>query len=131
MKQLIGQAAKFASVGVVATATHVCVGLFLHNIIGVQPLLANLFAFFVATTWSCIGNWGWTFKRRARLATAVPRYLALATCCFILNQSIVYGVTEVLRLPYIVALMPVVLLVPAFSFWMSRSRVFIHAGPHK
>jgi putative flippase GtrA len=128
MKVLLGQVFKFASVGVVATATHVAVGLGLHNLLGVQPLMANLVAFLCATSWSCVGNWSWTFDKRSRLSAAVPRYLALSTCCFGLNQTIVYVVTQLWHLPYLVALLPVVLLVPGFSFWMSRSKVFVHAS---
>jgi putative flippase GtrA len=126
MKVLIGQVFKFASVGVVATLTHVSVGLGLHSVLGMQPLMANLVAFLCATSISCLGNWSWTFDKRSRLSEAVPRYLALSTCCFGLNQSIVYLVTETWHMPYVVALIPVVGVVPAFSFWMSRSKVFVH-----
>jgi putative flippase GtrA len=128
MKQFLGQVFKFASVGVVATATHVAVGLGLHSLFGVQPMLANLIAFLSATSWSCFGNWAWTFDKRSRLSAAVPRYLALATCCFALNQSMVYVITQLWHMPYWVALVPVVGVVPGFSFWLSRSKVFVHAS---
>ena len=44
--------------------------------------------------------------------------------CFAINQAIVYGVTDLAQLPFWLAMIPVVAVVPAFSFWMSRTRIF-------
>lgn len=128
MKTLTAQIVKFAAVGVMATLTHVAVGVGLHEFAHASPLTANLVAFLFATFVSCAGNWSWTFDRRTPLAKAGPRFLALALFCLGLNQTIVFFMTGVAGLPYASALIPVVTLVPALNFWLSRSRVFVDAS---
>lgn len=128
MKTLTAQLTKFAVVGLLATLTHVSVGLGLHAFAQASPLTANLMAFVCATLVSCLGNWFWTFDKRTPLAKAAPRFFALAVCCLGLNQTIVFLMTELGKLPYAAALIPVVTLVPALSFWLSRTRVFVHNG---
>jgi putative flippase GtrA len=128
MKTLPAQILKFATVGVVATLTHVAVGVGLHTVAHVSPLTANLVAFASATLVSCVGNWFWTFDKRTPMAKAGPRFLALALFCLCLNQTIVFLMTELARLPYVAALIPVVTLVPALNFWLSRSKVFVDAS---
>jgi putative flippase GtrA len=124
MSRLLHQLGKFASVGAVATALHVATALGLNQFAGVAPLNANLAAFVVATIWSYLGNWVWTFEAKARFQHSAPRFLAMSLGCFGVNQATVYGVTVLGQLPLWVAMVPVVAVVPAFSFWMSRTRIF-------
>jgi putative flippase GtrA len=130
MTALTAQILKFATVGVAATLAHIAVGVGLNTAAHASPLTANLVAFVCATFVSCVGNWLWTFDRRTPLAKAAPRFLALALFCLGLNQTIVFLMTEVARLPYVAALVPIVTLVPALSFWLSRSRVFVDVGDY-
>jgi putative flippase GtrA len=124
MKELLHQLGKFASVGVVATVLHVMTALGLNHFANVAPLRANVAAFVVATIWSYLGNWIWTFESKARFQQSAPRFLAMSLGCFGINQAIVYGVTVMAQLPFWVAMIPVVAVVPVFSFWMSRTRIF-------
>lgn len=124
MKELLHQLGKFASVGVVATVVHVITALGLNQLFNVAPLRANVVAFVAATIWSYLGNWIWTFEAKARFQQSAPRFLAMSIGCFGINQAIVYGVTVVAQLPFWMAMVPVVAVVPAFSFWMSRTRIF-------
>jgi putative flippase GtrA len=124
MKELLHQLGKFASVGVVATILHVVTALGINQLFGVAPLRANVVAFVVATLWSYLGNWIWTFEAKAAFQQSAPRFFAMSLGCFAVNQAIVYGVTELAHLPFWVAMVPVVAVVPAFSFWMSRTRIF-------
>jgi len=42
-----------------------------------------------------------------------------------LNQAIVYGVVVTLGQPLWLAMVPVAVVVPAFGFWLSKTKVFI------
>ena len=119
------QAVKFGVVGGGATFVHVLAALTYNGLAGVTPLWANFFAFLTAAIVSYAGNWFWTFNGASRHFHALPRFAVLSLSCFALNQSIVYGVVELLGQPLWLAMVPVVAVVPAFGFWLSRSRVFV------
>lgn len=111
---------RFGMIGGLSTVAHLAVGLALHHFAGFSPLWANLFAFLSAWSVSYAGNWLWTFEARTAHAYSVPRYVAVALSCFALNQSIVFMATEFLGWPFWLALIPVVLIVPAVGFVASR-----------
>lgn len=116
---------KFAAVGGGATLVHVLVALSLNGLAQVAPLRANFLAFLVASCVSYAGNWFWTFDGSSRHVFSLPRFAALSLSCFALNQAIVYGVVETLGQPLWLAMVPVVVVVPAFGFWLSKTKVFI------
>lgn len=124
MKLLVSQILKFALVGVGATALHVVSALFFHNVLGIAPLVANVMAFVVATSWSFTGNWMWTFMRSASFWRAAPRFFALTATTFGINQGLVFLITVVGQKPLWVAMICVITIIPAINFWMSRARIF-------
>lgn len=125
MISLLRQATKFAAVGGSATLVHVLAALSLNGLAGMPPLRANFWAFVIASFVSYAGNWLWTFNGVSRHAFSAPRFAALSLSCFALNQSIVYAVVDWLGQPLWLAMVPVVVAVPAFGFWLSKSKVFI------
>jgi putative flippase GtrA len=125
MNGLLRQAVKFAAVGGGATLVHVLAALALNSLAHVAPLRANFLAFLVASCVSYLGNWFWTFDAASHHAFSLPRFAALSLSCFALNQAIVYGVVEQLGQPLWLAMVPVVAIVPAFGFWLSKTKVFI------
>jgi putative flippase GtrA len=125
MNGLFRQALKFVTVGGGATLVHVLAALMLNGLAHVAPLRANFLAFLVASCVSYVGNWFWTFDAASRHAFSLPRFAALSLSCFALNQAIVYGVVEKLGQPLWIAMVPVVAIVPAFGFWLSRTQVFL------
>ena len=125
MRQVLRQMPKFFAVGGGATAVHVAAALSFNGLAGIAPLWANVMAFFVASAVSYFGNWFWTFDAASRHGLAAPRFLALSLSCFAVNQAIVYAVVEWLGRPLWLAMIPVVIVVPAFGFWLSRSWVFL------
>jgi putative flippase GtrA len=124
MSKLVKQLAKFISVGVLATGLHVATALGLNQFVGVEALRSNFVAFGVATLWSYLGNWAWTFGGQDRLKSSAPKFLAMSSIAFALNQAIVYWVTRVEGQPLAVAMIPVVVVIPAFSFWLARTHIF-------
>jgi putative flippase GtrA len=124
MTSLVQQASKFLTVGLIATAIHVGTAIILHNGTGVSALLANTIAFIIATMFSYAGNWIWTFQKFGTLKTTLPRFISLNLACFAVNQSIVFVVVEMMKLPLWLAMVPVVAIIPVFSFYLQKSRVF-------
>ncbi len=125
MNGLLQQAAKFATVGGGATLVHVLAALTLNSLAHVAPLRANFLAFLVASCVSYMGNWFWTFDGSSRHVFSLPRFAALSLSCFALNQAIVYCIVERLAQPFWLAMVPVVAIVPAFGFWLSKTQVFL------
>ncbi len=129
MSNALIQAVKFAAVGASATLVHVSTAIVLNNLLDVPPLRANIGAFIVAFAVSYSGNWIWTFAAASLHRLAFPRFLALALTGFALNQAIVFIVVEVFKEPLWLAMVPVTLIIPPFSFWLSRTKVFIPVSP--
>ncbi len=131
MNGILRQAAKFAAVGGGATGVHVLTALTLNSLLQFAPLRANFAAFLAASLVSYIGNWFWTFDGTSRHVFSLPRFAALSLSCFAVNQAIVYAIVAQLGLPLWIAMVPVVIVVPAFGFWLSKTQVFLpkHSGP--
>jgi putative flippase GtrA len=125
MNGLLRQLMKFVSVGGGATALHVLTALALNSLVQIAPLRANFAAFLVASFVSYMGNWYWTFDGTSRHVFSIPRFAALSLSCFGMNQAIVYGVVELLGQPLWLAMVPVVIVIPAFGFWLSKTQVFL------
>ena len=95
-----------------------------YNGLGVAPLWANFFAFLTAFIPSYAGNYVWTFERAADVKQSLRRFLALSLGCFAINQGIVYGVTEIARLPLWIALIPVIVVIPVAGYVLSKLWAF-------
>lgn len=125
MNGLLQQATKFVSVGVGATALHVASALLFNSSFGFSSLQSNFLAFLVASIFTFCGNYFWTFSQTGKFSSTIPRFIVLSCGCFAINQSIVYVVTTTMGLPLWIAMIPVVAVIPAFSFWASKTKVFV------
>lgn len=123
------QIARFAAVGVAATATHACVGLMLAENAGLAPFWANLWAFAAAVLVSYFGNLAWTFGMASQGLGRLPRFVALALASLAANQAIVFAAVTLAGWDYRVALAIVLLVVPALTYLGSRQWVFRTAMP--
>lgn len=119
------QVLRFAITGGLATLTHIGVALGLNEHSGVSPLWANFMAFFVAWFVSYFGNYFWTFEKSSTHHWSLPRFGVTALAGFFASQFIVWLAVAVAGLSFREALVPVVLIVPAISFLMSRYWVFL------
>ena len=124
MRALVGQAARFGTVGLAATALHVAVVLALVELLAVPVLSANLLAFCAALALSYWGNHGWTFAARGRHEHHFPRFAAIALAGLVLNQGIMAGAVSGLGLDYRIGLAVVVVVVPLLSFLANRAWAF-------
>jgi putative flippase GtrA len=128
MRSLIHQITKFASVGLMATVVHAIV----YGLLGtlIAPILANLLAFFIAFIFSYIGHFLWTFRAQTRGHTVHKafayqlRFMTVAVMGLLLNSLAVWVVTEWLQLDYLFALVPMVFMVPLFTFALAKLWAF-------
>ena len=125
MRALVHQAARYVTVGGLATATHVALAIALNSLLAWPALAANTVAFAAAFTVSYFGNWRWTFASAGGHAHLVPRFLLVTLLGFALNQTSVYSLHGVLQLPFWMALVPAVAVIPVLTFWLNRTRVFL------
>lgn len=125
MDGLLKQIAKFATIGVGATVIHVTSALLFNSFAKLSALQSNFLAFLVASAFTFCGNYFWTFAKTGEVSSTLMRFIFLSLSSFAINQSIVYIVTSVLQLPLAVAMIPVVVVIPVFSFWASKTKVFV------
>jgi putative flippase GtrA len=124
----VRQAATFGAVGAAATATHVVVALALHQYGGMSPLSANVGGYTAAVLISYFGNSVLTFRKPAANGRQFGRFVVVSLAALALNQLLVFLLTETLRLPFAIALVPVVVIVPIFTFVLSKLWAFVHAN---
>jgi putative flippase GtrA len=124
MRPVFDQVARFAVVGGIATVCHIVVAVVLVEGPGLTPVLANFIAFCAAVLVSYLGNHSWTFGATGEHLFHLPRFAAIAVTGLALNQAIVYTMVEVVGADYRLALMVVVLVVPALSFALNRGWAF-------
>lgn len=125
MNPVATQAARFLVVGGLATAVHIVTALGLHHFARMAPHPSNLVAFLVACCVSYFGNWLWTFGSVSDHGYALPRFLIVAISGFCVNQLVVFLIVDILHHPFWIAIIPAVAVVPAVTFWLNRTRVFL------
>jgi len=87
----IRQLSRFASVGVLATLVHICIGTTLIGV-GFEPLLANLAAFLGAFCFSYLGHRFYSFRSgKVGLRTSLGRYSVVAVTGFLVNTLLLAG----------------------------------------
>jgi putative flippase GtrA len=122
---MIARLVRFGAVGMVATATHFVVAVALTSGFGLDPQLTNVAGFLVAFIISFAGQWKWTFAdQRARFATALPSYFALAVGGFAVNAIAYRLLLQTTGLRYDIALGIVLLAVAGVTFLLSRYWAF-------
>jgi putative flippase GtrA len=119
------QILRFGMVGGFVTLLHVAVAVSVNGLFGVDPLWANFIAFLAACGVSYALNWLWTFDAGSTHGAALPKFLVVSVSGFVLNQAIVFTVVMLAGRPMWVAMLPVMIVIPVFSFIMSKTWVFL------
>lgn len=115
----------FITIGLTATGTHVVAALLTDRILSGSPLSANFAGYVAAVFVSYLGHARLTFRRPVRDAAQFLRFLAISLAALGLSQSLVLLLTGPFCLPLHLALLPVVVLIPIFTFTLSRAWAFI------
>jgi putative flippase GtrA len=129
---LARQYLRFGTVGIAAAAVHITSFVALIEVAGAPPLIANAIAFGIAVLVSFVGHFRWTFAggsgraiQHARSArAALIRFVAVALLGLALNSLAVYLVVDALALPYGLAIVLMVTVVPGVVFTLSRLWAF-------
>jgi putative flippase GtrA len=121
---LIFQLLRFGIVGVFAAAIHFLIVVTLVQTFSYEPLIANIFAFFISFQASYFGHRRFTFTGTTALHVfAFPKLLMVQIFNFIANESLFYFFLS-FHLPYQVALILVLSILPLFTFVISKLWVF-------
>jgi len=125
IKAVNSQLFRFGLVGGIAAATHFCLVILLVNKFNLLPLIANIFAFFIAFFVSLFGHQYWTFHTsNVTLSTSVWRFFTVAGLGLLFNECLFFLLLTVLHLYYPLALFIVLLIVPPVTFICSKYWVF-------
>ena len=114
------QISRFGLVGVLATVTHVGVGLGLNKFAGMLPFWANMIAFGCALGVSFFGQTRLTFPDSTADGGAFMRFAVVAVSGLGLNQLIVWVVTSRFGGPYELALAIIIFTVPGVTFLLLK-----------
>lgn len=124
MIELFFQLCRFGLVGVTAAAVHFSVVVLLVQAMAMQPLIANVFAFMLSFQISYFGHRRFTFHETTALhRVAFPKLIFIQTLTFAANESLFYVFLS-LNLPYPIALLIVLTILPIFTFVSSKLWVF-------
>jgi putative flippase GtrA len=122
---LLQQLIRFGIIGVCAASTHFLLLVFWVEVGKLQPLIANIIAFLIAFQVSYWGHRGWTFSGTTTThRVALPRLFLVCGVGFIANEGLYYIFLEILDLPYQLALIIVLAILPIANFILGKLWVF-------
>ena len=118
------QLCRFCLIGGGAASLHVGTVVLLVQVMGMEPLLANVLGFAFGFQLSYWGHRQYTFNGTAAChQIAVPKLLSLQIMCFITNEYLFYFFLG-RHWPYPIALFIVLAIMPFFTFMVSKFWVF-------
>jgi len=124
-KPLFGLMFRYGLVGVLASAVHFGIGVFLHEKMGLDPMVAHAFGFFGGLLTAYTGHYYYSFKDTQKHSRRFPKFVITALVSLTLHQSGVYIMVNLYQLDYSFQALPILLVsVPLVSFLMSKLWVF-------
>lgn len=121
---LFAQIFRFGVVGLIAAAVHFYIVVYLVQTQAYAPLVANVFAFIISFQMSYWGHRLWTFGDVEILhRIALPKLLFVQLMNFAANETLFYIFLKC-SLPYPIALIIVLTILPIFTFISSKLWVF-------
>ncbi|HTM64465.1 MAG TPA: GtrA family protein [Gammaproteobacteria bacterium] len=118
------QVARFLTVGVGAATVHFTIVVLLVQLLNYAPLIANVGGFVVSFQVSYWGHRLWTFSETdVSHREAYPKLVMVQVLNFCMNEYLFYFFLSY-NLPYPLALLIVLSILPAFTFVMNKFWVF-------
>lgn len=122
---LLKQLTRFGIVGVCAASVHFSIVIFLVETNGIKPLIANVAAFLISFQVSYWGHRSWTFSGTTTLhRIALPKLFLVGSCGLVANEGLFYLFLSVLNLPYQLALLFVLTILPIINFTLGKLWIF-------
>lgn len=120
----VAQIIRFIIVGTTAAAVHFSIVVYLVQLFHYAPLIANIAAFIVAFQVSYWGHRMWTFSETEVMhREAYPKLIILQVSVLCMNEGLYYLFLS-LHIPYQLALLMVLAIMPFFTFVTSKFWVF-------
>lgn len=122
--KLLNQLTRFGAVGVTAATIHFCLVVLLVQHASLHPLMANVAAFLVSFQVSYWGHRRFTFPQTITLhREAYSKLILLQLANLAANEGLFYFFLS-LHLPYQLALIIVLTILPVMTFTISKFWVF-------
>lgn len=119
----------FGVIGISALLSHFLLVTLLVPL-GLQPLVANVVAYLLAFQVSYWGHRRKTFEANyLPHRQTLPRFFAVASVSFLLNEALYFLLLQFTELDYRVALLLVLLVVAVLTFVLSRTWAFAGGKP--
>lgn len=111
----------FSGIGGSAALAHLLVVLNLVSHFDIEPLVANIIAFFIAFNISYLGHKHLTFSQlENQKQLSLPHFFLVASSAGILNEVLYFLLLNYTSIHYLLALIVVLGLVAIYSFFLSR-----------
>ncbi len=128
MRSLFSEISRFIGVGGLASLVHYSALIALVEMGDVSATLAALIGFFLGGVLSYQLNYRWTFRSNKEHAHSLPRFILIAAIGFILTGFLMYVLTQMALLPYLLAQILTTALVLVWhyignKFWTFRTDV--------
>lgn len=115
----------FLIVGAIASAVNMIVVFILVETASIQPLLANIFGFFIAFIFSYFGHRKFTFSTTTQSHTlTAPMFFCNAIFGLVLNEIIYFVFLHILHIQYLVSLFITMFIVALYTFVVSKIFIF-------
>ena len=119
----------FLVVGLAATATNYVAAVGAAQVWKLGSIAAAIVGYLASLAISYFGNSWLTFRRPPLHGPQFARFMAISLAGLAVNLAVVFVGTKVLRWPFRVAEVPVVILVPAATFVMAKFWAFREPAP--
>ena len=111
----------FSGIGGSAAATHILVVLNCVNYFNIEPLIANVIAFFIAFNISYLGHKYVTFAQLSnQKQLSLPHFFLVASSAGVINEILYFVLLNYTSIHYLFALILDLALVAVYSFLLSR-----------
>lgn len=126
-REILGQLLRFGLTGGFVTILGATVYAIPATFFGVEPLIANVFAYLTAAATGYVLHSRWSFRghgTRDSLARTGGRFMVVSLISFALNSLWVWTLTDVLKAAPWVAVIPMIFVTPFVTFALNRRWVF-------
>ncbi len=99
-------------------------GLLMHHHLGMTTFNASIVAYVAGFFVSYFGHRNYTFRSPGQLSRSMPRFLVVSALGLVFCQVIVYLLVDRIGVEYWIALLVMVVTVPASTYLLSRAWAF-------
>ncbi|WP_086931323.1 GtrA family protein [Agarilytica rhodophyticola] len=125
-RNTLKQVFAFGCVGVLATAVHYCVALFLSEAQLTSVYLANICGYLTAVLVSLYGHSIFTYKKKVNIVVA-QRFAIVSVSTLLCSEILLFVLQSTLQINHRISLAIIVASVPVVSFFLNKFWVYAHS----